>query len=370
MFLISLELGGRLHMPAMPHMRVSWKIPVLAILAVLFVVPHDPSSRVQHVGSSGFRVPAPMSALRSRFASKGRTSAPPAPSVRAARAAQPQLLFGLLSAQEAQSRQGQLLDVLPAQLLSERQLRELRVARWRAQRLLQASSRAVDVWGGDVWGSWGSGASLAPTDAHAVDPLAAYHAAAANASLVATSVDELRQLHGARQRWYGDLDWVGTRQLYHSLLPTHLVEDEALPLAQRARMAVSARRAARLYARERALLPLCTGSMLFDGLRHLRDHGTFQPDGLSELEIFSKYAEQLGVPPPDWSGDADDGDAYTDFYLTVLRKSCSTNPRVDSVTDALAQGVALGTGVGGGMEAVREAAESVVSMCNGVLGAS
>jgi len=180
-------------------------------------------------------------------------------------------------------------------------------------------------------------------------------------------VDELRQTYGARQRWWGDLDWVDTRRLYHSLLPTSLIEDDNLPLAQRARMAVSARRAARLYARERALLPLCTGSKLYDGLRTLQTHGQFRPDGLSEVEIFSKYAEAHGLAPPDWADDKVANDeAYTDFYLTLLRKSCSTNAHVDGVTDALTRGVALG----GGFEAVREAAESCAQACNGLMGQS
>ena len=79
------------------------------------------------------------------------------------------------------------------------------------------------------------------------------------------------------------------------------------------------------------------------------DHGTFQPDGLSEEQIFSKYAELHGLPPPDWyaAGEAEgeEDEAYTDFYLTVLRKSCSTNERVDELTTTLGNGLALGPGL-------------------------
>jgi len=57
MFLVSLELGGRLHMPRQPH--CGWKpyFSITVMLALMFVIPHDPSVRVKEVGSSGFKVP-------------------------------------------------------------------------------------------------------------------------------------------------------------------------------------------------------------------------------------------------------------------------------------------------------------------------
>jgi len=329
MVLLSLELGGRLHLPTAPYMRLSWKIPVLAILAVLFVVPHDPSSRVQHVGSSGFRISSPISGLRSRFAgrrSTERTPAPPAPASRATPA--PTLLLGF-AAMQPQTFQEQLEKEL------RDQMRQMRVARWRAQRLLSTTA---------AWNSWSSADDGANPSAADLSPL---ECSGCNASYyVATSVDELRSVYGSRQRWYGDLDWVGTRELYHSLLPTHLIDDEALPLAKRARLAVSARRAARLYARERALFPLSKFSNLYDGLRVLMDHGTFQPEGLSEQQIFGKYAELLGVDAPLWDapdGSAEEEEEYAEFYRTVLQKSCSTNVKVDEVTNVLSGGVAVGS---------------------------
>lgn len=63
--------------------------------------------------------------------------------------------------------------------------------------------------------------------------------------------------------------------------------------------------------------------------------GEFKPDGLSEEEIFSKYAERLGIPPPKW-GDVDvDDEAYQELFRTVLYKSCSTNEKVDAITSFL-----------------------------------
>lgn len=258
----------------------------------------------------------------------------------------------------------QLMDVLHSQL-AERHMRQVRVARWRAQRMLQSSSYAVDRFTRHSSSAFDSPPRFeaSPTaDASAFD--AAFDGPN-NASYVFTSVDELRAVYGVKQRWWGDLDAVETRELYHSLLPTGLIEDEALPLAQRARLAVSARRAARLYARERALLPLCTGSQLFDGFRQLLDHGSFQPNGLSEEQIFSKYAEMQGLVPPSWTDDHaaidDDDEAYTDFYLTVLRKSCSTNAKVDGMTAALGRGAVFSGGVGV-VDTLRSGAESVAQL--------
>ena len=64
------------------------------------------------------------------------------------------------------------------------------------------------------------------------------------------------------------VDVADTRALYHALLPTELLDDEfeaeGYTLAEKAEIAIAARRAARLYARERALLPvhLCLCSHL------------------------------------------------------------------------------------------------------------
>ena len=108
---------------------------------------------------------------------------------------------------------------------------------------------------------------------------------------------------------------------------TQLLEDESLSLGMedRARMAVAARRAARLYARERGVIPVTIACQLLDGLRVLCDKGTWQPDGLSEEQILAKYAEQFGV---DLYGIETVPD---EVYYTILRKSCTSNFYVDSL---------------------------------------
>mmetsp|Transcript_494 Transcript_494/g.772 ORF Transcript_494/g.772 Transcript_494/m.772 type:complete len:149 (+) Transcript_494:19-465(+) len=58
MFLVSLDVGGRVHMPFIPYMRWGSHISILAVLVCLFVIPHDPSSRIpsNRVGSDAMLV--------------------------------------------------------------------------------------------------------------------------------------------------------------------------------------------------------------------------------------------------------------------------------------------------------------------------
>lgn len=61
--------------------------------------------------------------------------------------------------------------------------------------------------------------------------------------------------------FWGDLNHIETRFVYHQLLPRHLLQDaqahpDALAVEDLARLASMARHAARLYARERSSLPL------------------------------------------------------------------------------------------------------------------
>ena len=132
---------------------------------------------------------------------------------------------------------------------------------------------------------------------------------------VALTVAELRALHGEGR----DLGARQTRELYHTLLPTSLLKLTHVPIAQRAAAAVAARRAARLYARERSVLPLAVAVACFDGARQLARTGQFAPEGLSEEEVWSKYCD--GV----------DGGDEDELCATVLRKSCSTTPAVDAL---------------------------------------
>jgi len=227
----------------------------------------------------------------------------------------------------------QLARSLRRQAVLER--RKVRLSLTIANEVLRASTSYF--YGGAERGS-ASTSSLPPVSGDvACDSLSA--ALNINGTRVFTSVDELRQAHGTRRNWFGDLDAPSTRALYHSLLPTTLIEMEELPLATRARIAVQARHAARVYARERALLPVALPCQLFDGVRQLIENGRFQPNGMSEEQVFSKYAERYGLPA-NWGHDEEalDEELYTRFYSEVLSKSCTTNPTVDELADSLAAG--------------------------------
>jgi len=145
-----------------------------------------------------------------------------------------------------------------------------------------------------------------------------------NGTYICTTVEALRQQYGHRQHWFGDLDARETRELYHELLPRQLLENDAIDLAERARLAVAARRAARLYARERALLPVSLSCELLDGMRTLMKKGTFQPGGLSEKQIWEKYYGAI-------QGQGGDGDVQDQIYMMVLQKSCTSNAAVDQL---------------------------------------
>jgi len=165
---------------------------------------------------------------------------------------------------------------------------------------------------------------------------------------LATTVEELRAQHGHRQRWWGDLSPADGRRLYHSLLPTSLLDDErsaALPLGARAKLAVAARRAARLYVRERTVLPAALSCELLDGARTLLRHGTFQSGGLSEAQVWDKYAEEAGIDPEELersSSSFTPGEKHAEVFYTVLHKACSSNKNVDQLVgcaEACAEGV-------------------------------
>lgn len=69
-----------------------------------------------------------------------------------------------------------------------------------------------------------------PPDGAAAD--AATDAADAGDSAFAsmpTSVEELRQLHGPRATWWGDLNAHEARRLYHELIPTQLLDENVCP---------------------------------------------------------------------------------------------------------------------------------------------
>ena len=267
MFKVPLGIFGN---PAMPYVRVGSYLPMLTILALVFVIPHDKSTRLNPdlVGADGFAV-------------------------------MPSLRRGL--------------DERDAFLQQQRQAKVL----LRAARM--AARREMAAMGGVSW------EMLSPP------PSPTLPSPSLNRSF--TSVEELRDFYGPRQNWWGDYNARETRELYKSLLPTRLLDAEyvypgAHTVEERARVAVSARRAAKMYARERGLLPVSLASQLLDGMRVFcakSTRGTWQPDGLSEEQILAKYAEQFGV-------DLYGSEAVPDeVYYTILRKSCTSNFYVDSL---------------------------------------
>ena len=267
MFKVPLGIFGN---PAMPYVRVGSYLPMLTVLALVFVIPYDKSTRLNPdlVGADGFAV---------------------TPSLRRG------------------------LDERDAFLQQQRQAKVL----LRAARM--AARREMAAMGGVSW------EMLSPP------PSPTLPSPSLNRSF--TSVEELRDFYGPRQNWWGDYNARETRELYKSLLPTRLLDAEyvypgAHTVEERARMAVAARRAAKMYARERGLLPVSLASQLLDGMRVFcakNTRGTWQPDGLSEEQILAKYAEQFGV---DLYGTETVPD---EVYYTILRKSCTSNFYVDSL---------------------------------------
>lgn len=146
------------------------------------------------------------------------------------------------------------------------------------------------------------------------------HAMAIPARCALPSVDLLRQAYGPRRNFWGDLSPAETRRFYHELLPVSVYLEAvgakdlddgterplgggmsggglatvvdvanqqqgaywecffgaAETLEERARLASMARHAARLYVRERCRLPSRVVAHLYDGLRHLKQYGSFR----------------------------------------------------------------------------------------------
>lgn len=161
-----------------------------------------------------------------------------------------------------------------------------------------------------------------------------------------TTVEELREAYGEGRT----LSAVETRELYHSLLPTQLLEHgDQSTLPERAQLAIKARHAARLYARERAKLPVTISSELMDGVRTFMKQGRFQKAGLSEEQIWQKYA---GCSSPHEVHD-------DEIYRTILQKACTSNQHVDKLCLRLASSAA-GWTVGGLASGITAAAASTL----------
>ena len=150
-----------------------------------------------------------------------------------------------------------------------------------------------------------------------------------------TRVQGLRDAFGDnKNKFWGDLDAGSTRRLYKTLLPNALCElimdldlayvkpEDLAPLAYKAR------KAAKLYARERCHLPTRIMAQLFDGFRALRTYGKFQPQGLTYSQIWDKYRRLI-------LEDVDDSITEEEIVartcLKIMERSCKTNAGVDKL---------------------------------------
>lgn len=188
-----------------------------------------------------------------------------------------------------------------------------------------------------------------------------------------TSQEGLREAFGSnRNKWWGDLDAKTARRLYKRLLfPTAISElvlelgDEIVRPEELAPLAYEARKAAKMYVRERCRVPSRVGAYLFDGFRQLRKYGRFQPNGASYEQLWIKYYEENGshnITDHEWEylfretdhhhdrdDDDDDDDDLDDVEdimdgiddavieeeivkrtcQKILEKSCTTNEAID-----------------------------------------
>lgn len=173
------------------------------------------------------------------------------------------------------------------------------------------------------------------------------------------TLEGLRSTFGSnRNKFYGDLDVTTTRKLYISLLPTavcELVLDVEVRPEELAQLAFEARKAAKLYARERCHIPARLLANWYDGFRALKRYGRFQTEGMSYDQVFDKYYRRstmersLSLPHNGTDGrehsrsslqknraaDTDEWteeDIVTQTCMKILESACRTNPLIDRMT--------------------------------------
>ena len=173
-----------------------------------------------------------------------------------------------------------------------------------------------------------------------------------------TTLDGLRATFGTnKNKLFGDLDAATTRKLYKSLLPTavcELVLDVEVRPEELAELAFEARKAAKLYARERCHVPVRMLADWYDGFRALRRYGRFQTEGISYEQLFDKYYQrsaqersssisQKGMRETKlnriWNkknrgGDDNiaewnEEDIVKQTCMKILESACRTNPLID-----------------------------------------
>lgn len=171
-----------------------------------------------------------------------------------------------------------------------------------------------------------------------------------------TTLEGLRATFGTnRNKLYGDLDAATTRRLYKSLLPTavcELVLDVEVKPEELAQLAFEARKAAKLYARERCHVPARLLANWYDGFRALKRYGRFQTEGMSYDQIFDKYYQRSALERSlslnkniekevlgkrkkrreEANDEFTEEDIVTQTCMKILESACRTNPLVDRMT--------------------------------------
>ncbi|CAJ1960134.1 unnamed protein product [Cylindrotheca closterium] len=153
-----------------------------------------------------------------------------------------------------------------------------------------------------------------------------------------TSVEGLRNHFGRNaNRLWGDLDAVTARRIYQTLLPTALLwlAQTGVQPQDLAPLAYQARKAAKLYIRERSQLPARVGAHLIDGIRQFRKHGKFQTQGMTYEQIWQKYRkvimDEQNIEEFPSSDSLEEEDVVVQICYKILEKSCTTNSYIDEL---------------------------------------
>lgn len=153
-----------------------------------------------------------------------------------------------------------------------------------------------------------------------------------------TSVEGLRNRFGRNSnRLWGDLDPATARRLYHTLLPSALLwlAQTGVQPQDLAPLAYQARKAAKLYIRERSQVPARVGAHLLDGFRQFRDHGRFQTQGMTYEQIWQKYSKLIMNEQTEeqasTSNNLKEEDVAAQICYKILEKSCTTNSYIDEL---------------------------------------
>jgi len=162
-----------------------------------------------------------------------------------------------------------------------------------------------------------------------------------------TSVDALRKKFGENQnQMWGDLDARTCRRLYKTLLPKALLELYRVGIEPQdlAPLAYEARLAAKLYARERCVVPARLAAHSYDGFRHWKRYGRFQCTGMTYKQLWEKYRQAILQEDDENNNNNNNNndnehdddsqlleeDVTARICLKILERSCATNDQVDS----------------------------------------